>query len=69
MSTECPITPEDVFRESADNPILRHCIEYWKYGHITWEEAMMTAAVYLARTISSVLPPEKPLPEKESPHD
>jgi hypothetical protein len=49
VSTEGHITPDDVFLASADSMTLRHCVDCWKHGHATWEEAMMIAAVYLAR--------------------
>ena len=38
-------SPNDVFRAARDNPYLSQCIEAWRNGSCTWEQALAAGVV------------------------
>jgi hypothetical protein len=45
--THC-VVPIDIGRAAEECPALYACYQAWRRGHFTWEQAMTTAAHYLA---------------------
>ena len=41
-------TPLRIFKLANVNPMIRQCVELWKHGGATWEQAMMLAVTALA---------------------
>jgi len=44
-----PPTPEDLFRIGQSNVVVANCLAAWRAGTLTWEAALLTMAVMLAR--------------------
>jgi hypothetical protein len=61
------VTPGDVIHASRDNPALHACIMAWQQGTLTWDEAMMTAAVHLAKQNAELIDNELHRMQREPP--
>ncbi|CAA9565107.1 hypothetical protein AVDCRST_MAG81-975 [uncultured Synechococcales cyanobacterium] len=51
MSGEKPPTPNDILSGPYENNFtVRTCIDVWKRGECSWEQALMSAVLELARS-------------------
>jgi hypothetical protein len=49
-----PTTPQDLFDLGRRNPVVGECLKAWRYGSMTWDQAMMTAVRTLATHVEKL---------------
>ncbi len=42
-------TPNNILEIARVDPVVSHCVELWKHGKVTWEQAMMIAVLEMAQ--------------------
>ena len=65
-------SPNDVFRAARDNPYLSQCIQAWRNGRCTWEQALAAGVVVMVdhvidnpmsrKTIPDIVKEERQVP-------